>query len=70
MHFEVYSDKRSEWRWRLVASNGLIIADSGQGYTHKVDCLHGIKLVQGSAGAEIRDNGANPLGTLGLRVPM
>jgi len=26
------------WRWRLVSSNGNIIATSGEGYRHKVDC--------------------------------
>lgn len=28
MKFETYLDKRHEWRWRLKASNGKIIADS------------------------------------------
>ena len=43
--FEVYKDKAWDWRWRLRSSNGRIIADSGQGYSRKEDCLHGIKLV-------------------------
>ena len=34
-HFEVYEDREERWRWRLVASNGRIIADSGQGYATK-----------------------------------
>jgi len=29
---EIYRDGRGEWRWRLKASNGRIIADSGEGY--------------------------------------
>jgi uncharacterized protein YegP (UPF0339 family) len=31
--FELYEDSGGEWRWRLVAANGNIIADSGEGYT-------------------------------------
>ncbi len=37
--FTVYRDKRKEWRWRLTASNGRILADSGEGYKRKRDCL-------------------------------
>ncbi|GAB3690767.1 hypothetical protein GCM10028857_27480 [Salinarchaeum chitinilyticum] len=34
-HFEVYEDASGDYRWRLVASNGELIADSGQGYSRK-----------------------------------
>jgi len=44
--FEVYKDKKGEWRWRLRASNSKIIADSSEGYKDKKDCLHGIDLVK------------------------
>jgi len=47
--FEVYQDKKGEWRWRLKASNSKIIADSGEGYKEKSDCLHGIDLVKKEA---------------------
>jgi uncharacterized protein YegP (UPF0339 family) len=30
--FEVYRDAAGEWRWRLKAANGRIVADSGEGY--------------------------------------
>ena len=33
--FEVYPDTATEWRWRLIASNGLLIADSGEGYSSR-----------------------------------
>ena len=46
LKFHVYQDKSDEWRWRLKASNGLIIADSGQGYASKQSCLHGIDLIK------------------------
>jgi len=44
--FEIYKDKKDEWRWRFVAPNGRIIADSGEGYKWKGDCLHGIELIK------------------------
>ena len=30
--FEIYEDNRDEYRWRLTASNGEIVATSGEGY--------------------------------------
>lgn len=33
------------WRWRLVARNGRIIADSGEAYTRKRDALRAIDTV-------------------------
>lgn len=30
--FEIYEDSAGEWRWRLKAGNGLIVADSAEGY--------------------------------------
>lgn len=35
MTFEIYRDNNGEWRWRLVARNRRIIADSGEGYKRK-----------------------------------
>lgn len=29
---EVYEDGAGEWRWRLISTNGRIIADSAEGY--------------------------------------
>ena len=47
--FEVFHDKAGEWRWRLIASNGNIIADSGEGYQSKQGARRGIKSVKRSA---------------------
>jgi hypothetical protein len=44
--FEVYQDKGDQWRWRLVASNGKTIAESGEGYVEKQGCLDGIASVK------------------------
>jgi len=53
--FELYQDRASEWRWRLVASNGNIIADSAEGYASKQGAKRGIQSVKRSApDAEIR----------------
>ncbi len=46
MTFVVYKDSANQYRWRLFANNNRIIADSGEGYYNKTDCLHGIQLVQ------------------------
>ena len=32
-HFEVYEDTDGEFRWRLVSSNGQIVAVAGEGFT-------------------------------------
>ena len=53
MKYHVYKDANNEWRWRLKAANGNILADSGEGYSAKADCLAGITAVKGSAGADI-----------------
>ena len=53
--FELYQDRASEWRWRLVAPNGNIIADSAEGYTSKQGAKRGIRSVKrNAASAEIR----------------
>lgn len=32
---ELYRDAGRDWRWRLKASNGRILADSGEGYRRR-----------------------------------
>lgn len=41
--FQVYQDEKKEWRWRLVAPNGRIIAVSGEGYQRHAKALAGIE---------------------------
>lgn len=53
MRYYMFKDVRGEWRWHLDAGNNRIIATSGEGYKHEADCLHAIRLVQGSATAPI-----------------
>jgi uncharacterized protein YegP (UPF0339 family) len=56
MFYNVYKDAAGQWRWRLYAANAKIIADSGEGYFNKADCLSGIALVKASANAPIKES--------------
>ncbi|MFP4530449.1 MAG: HVO_2922 family protein [Halodesulfurarchaeum sp.] len=47
--FEVYEDSAGQWRWRLVAPNGNIVADSGEGYSSKQGAKRGIESVREGA---------------------
>lgn len=38
-HVEIFQDRNLEWRWRRKAGNGKIVATSGEGYLHRIDCL-------------------------------
>ena len=46
--FVVYLDNKKKFRFRLLASNGEIIA-VGEGYESKASCLKGIKSIQKNA---------------------
>ena len=37
---QIYRDANREWRWRLRASNGRILADSGEGYRRRASARH------------------------------
>ena len=43
--FEVYTDKKGEYRFRLKAANGQIIAVS-EGYVKMASCMNGIESVR------------------------
>ena len=51
LKFEVYQDRGGEFRWRLKAANGAVLATPGQGYKDKAGARHGIELVR-KAGAD------------------
>ena len=46
--FEIYTDKSGEYRFRLKAANGQVIA-SGQGYKSREACVNGIESVKNHA---------------------
>ena len=56
LKFELYEDKKKEYRWRLKAANGQTIASSSEGYKDKADCTKAIDLIKSGAGkAEVAD---------------
>lgn len=48
---EFYPDARGEWRWRVRANNGKIVADSSEGYGNKDDAEKGYVLTMNSLGS-------------------
>lgn len=46
--FELYEDRGGDWRFRLKAGNGEVIA-TGQGYASKSGALNGIDSVRRNA---------------------
>ncbi|RZU13826.1 hypothetical protein EV645_4680 [Kribbella rubisoli] len=48
--FELYKDKSGEFRFRLKAGNGEIIATSSESYTTKAAAQNGIDSVKRNAG--------------------
>jgi uncharacterized protein YegP (UPF0339 family) len=50
--FELYQDKGGDWRFRLKAGNGEVIA-TGQGYASKSGALNGIDSVRRNADSEV-----------------
>ncbi len=51
MRFTVYRSGffRREWRWRLRAANGRIVATGGEGYPHKRDCVDAVNRLRFAA---------------------
>lgn len=53
--FEVFSDKAGEFRFRLKAGNGQVVASS-QAYTTKKACLNGIESIRKNAPDAVIDD--------------
>ena len=53
--YQIYKDTAGFYRWRYKASNGKIIADSGESYHSKTDCQHGINIMKASANISVED---------------
>jgi uncharacterized protein YegP (UPF0339 family) len=47
-NFHTYQDSAGDWRWRLISTNGRIVADSGEGYSS----LHAVR----EAAQRVKDN--------------
>jgi len=44
--FEVYPDAADQWRWRLLAGNGQIVAVSGESFTSPTDATRATQVVR------------------------
>ena len=54
MRFELYRARRgllrrTQWRWRLIARNGRILAVSAEGYNNRRDALSAIVSIRAEA---------------------
>ena len=54
LKFETYQDQKEGYRWRLKATNGQIIATSGQGYKDKRDCKNAIDRIKKDAATKLK----------------
>ncbi|MCP4219636.1 MAG: DUF1508 domain-containing protein [bacterium] len=52
---QFYKDKKEEYRWRLLASNGRQIANGGEGYTTFENCKKGYESVKKHAQDAVED---------------
>lgn len=51
--WELYTDKGGEFRFRLKAGNGEVIALSSEGYKSKASALNGIESIRKNAASDI-----------------
>jgi len=56
VHFEIYTDKAGDFRFRITATNGNVLATS-EGYKQKASALNAIERIKSdAAGAVTNDN--------------
>lgn len=55
MKFETYEDAEKEYRWRLKAATGKVVAVSSQGYKAKADAARGEQILKEAAKAEVKE---------------
>ena len=56
MHFEIYKDKAGEFRFRIKATNGNVLAAS-EGYSAKASALNALERIKSDAAtAEIKED--------------
>jgi hypothetical protein len=51
MKFEIYADSSGNYRWRLRASNGQIVASSGESFSSKANAIRAAENVRDNAGS-------------------
>lgn len=55
--YVAYKDADNHWRWTLWAANNRKIANSGEWFHNKQDCLYSIDLVKSSYDAPVEVQG-------------
>ncbi len=55
MQFELYKDKKGEFRWRLRHANGNILATASEGYKAKASAVKCIDAVKASTEAPVKE---------------
>jgi uncharacterized protein YegP (UPF0339 family) len=53
MKFELYQDRKGEFRWRLKHANGNILATSSEGYKSKDSAMRCIENVRNCGAADL-----------------
>lgn len=56
MFYWIYKDGAGQWRWRLLAFNNRKIADSGESYRDRDECLLSVGLAKSSTNAPVRES--------------
>lgn len=41
--FSIYADLQGQWRWRLLAKNGKVVADGAEGYASKSNVVKAVR---------------------------
>jgi uncharacterized protein YegP (UPF0339 family) len=47
--FQIYLDTENNFRWRLVSGEGVVIAESAEGYQSRLVCESAISLVRSTS---------------------
>lgn len=50
--FEIYKDKKGEYRWRLLSQNGEPVATGGEGYAEKRGAMNAVKKLKDSSNTD------------------
>lgn len=56
--YVIYTDRAGEYRWRYVANNGNVIADSAEGYVNEADCRRGIGIINNTSDDPVEEQTA------------
>ncbi|HEY5928961.1 MAG TPA: DUF1508 domain-containing protein [Burkholderiales bacterium] len=49
MEFRIFRDKTGLWRWHLLGTGGVVLAESADGYANKAECLGCVELFKGAS---------------------